>query len=1131
MDVDKFEGYDKSIDVNDDVDDGAEEANDKSHSLVGQYTASRAQLDEFANSASAENDILTSREAKAQIQSRETDYQKRRFNRALSPTQEEERALAQEEERVQKIVEEKREADGMTEREKTPVLEDENKSEIRGLLSGEVSNSGKKRAASRSPSPERKTATSRRSRWTNTAAPAEPTEDGAAPPRKRTRWDKIVAAPAPTSSGVSAAAAPAPLVAFSADILRTSIPLSDADLDFILPTDGFKVLDFPAGVPRPHIPATDSIQHSKHAADGFMMLDPVDAKTLAKDLPTAIPGVGELAYFKEQDMKYFSKLADSVDENELSVEELKTRKIMRLLLKYKNGTPSMRKSSLRTLTDNARAFGPQALFDQILPLLMERSLEDQERHLLVKVIDRILYKLGDLVRPYTRKILVVIEPLLIDADHYARIEGREIIQNLSKAAGLAHMISVMRVDVDHADEYVRNTTARAFAIVASALGIPALLPFIKAVCRSKKAWEARHTGIKIVNQIAINMGCAVLPHLKGLVGAIAPNLDDEQPKVKTAAALAIAALAEAANPYGIESFDEILSPLWLAGKRSRGKNLAAFLKAIGFIIPLMDTEYASYYSDEISSILIREFTSADEEMKKTVLKVVSQIASTEGVSPEFLKAEIRQPFFKHFWNRRMALDKRNYRLVIETTVDLGKRIGCSEILSQVHQYLKDDNEPFRKMTAETVEKMISSLGAADIDNELERKLVYGVLFAFEEQTIEEPVILNAFGTLVNSLGARTQPYLNDIVSMILYRLDNKNNSIRQQAADLISRIAFVIKQCDDQQKLQILQLALYENLGEEYPDVLGSILGALRAIVSVVGIHDMRPPANELLPRLTPIMKNRHEKVQENTIDLVGRIADRGARNVHAKEWMRICFELLDMLKAHRKGIRRAANNTFGYIAKAVGPGDVVSTLLGNLRVQERQSRVCTAVALGIVAETCAPFTVLPALMNEYRVPELNVQNGVVKALSFVFEYVGEMAKDYVYAITPLLEDALTDRDQVHRQTAASVVRHIALGVTGLGCEDAIIHLLNLLMPNIFETSPHVIDRMIEAMDACRNAVGTGVMMNYMMAGLFHPARKVRTPYWRLYHDAYVQSADAMVPYYPTTGSKAGDRPELFISL
>jgi splicing factor 3B subunit 1 len=95
-------------------------------------------------------------------------------------------------------------------------------------------------------------------------------------------------------------------------------------------------------------------------------------------------------------------------------EEVRDRKIMMLLLKVKNGTPPMRKSALKMITEKAREFGAGPLFNQILPLLMSPSLEDQERHLLVKVIDRVLYKLDELVRPYVHKILVVIEPLLID---------------------------------------------------------------------------------------------------------------------------------------------------------------------------------------------------------------------------------------------------------------------------------------------------------------------------------------------------------------------------------------------------------------------------------------------------------------------------------------------------------------------------------------------------------------------------------------------------------------------------------------------------------------------------------------------------------------------------------------------
>ncbi|KAI9840798.1 MAG: hypothetical protein M1838_003895 [Thelocarpon superellum] len=1178
--VDKFAGYHGSIAADGEDDDMVDANGDEGRRLVGQYTATREQMNEVATGAGVEEeDILLGREKSARIADRETDYQKRRLNRGpLTPTRADPfaanrqagveadgqsyreimaaRELEKEEERVKRLIADKQ-ANGeeaVVEHEATLTRDDspsDKENKEAGLTVAVASGRKRKQrwdvASETAPADSAPTSTdvkTKRSRWDQTPVPGAAAVDDT--PRRRSRWDQAPSLTGATPVGnqglatpmhpSQSAVGPAMPTAFGTDISSRNAALSDEELDQMLPSEGYKVLDPPPGyapirTPARKLMSTPAPMASASGFGGFMMQEPENARAMAKQLPTEIPGVGDLQFFKAEDMAYFGKLVDGGDENAMSVEELKERKIMRLLLKVKNGTPPMRKTALRQLTDNARQFGAGPLFNQILPLLMEKTLEDQERHLLVKVIDRILYKLDDLVRPYVHKILVVIEPLLIDQDYYARVEGREIISNLSKAAGLAHMISTMRPDIDHVDEYVRNTTARAFAVVASALGIPALLPFLRAVCRSKKSWQARHTGVKIIQQIPILMGCAILPHLKGLVDCIGDNLNDEQAKVRTVTSLAIAALAEAANPYGIESFDDILNPLWTGARKQRGKGLAGFLKAVGYIIPLMDEEYANYYTSQIMEILLREFSSPDEEMKKVVLKVVSQCAGTDGVTAGYLKEHVLNDFFKSFWVRRMALDKRNYRQVVETTVDLGQKVGVGEIVERIVNNLKDESEAYRKMTVETVEKVIASLGAADIGERLEERLVDGVLHAFQEQSVEDIVMLNGFGTVVNALGTRCKPYLPQIVSTILWRLNNKSATVRQQAADLISRIAMVMKQCGEDALMGKLGVVLYEYLGEEYPEVLGSILGALRAIVTVVGITSMQPPIKDLLPRLTPILRNRHEKVQENTIDLVGRIADRGPESVNAREWMRICFELLDMLKAHKKGIRRAANNTFGFIAKAIGPQDVLATLLNNLRVQERQSRVCTAVAIGIVAETCAPFTVLPALMNEYRVPELNVQNGVLKSLSFLFEYIGEMAKDYVYAVTPLLEDALIDRDQVHRQTAASVVKHVALGVVGLGCEDAMLHLLNLLYPNLFETSPHVIDRIIEAIDAIRMAIGTGMVMNYVWAGLFHPARKVRQPYWRLYNDAYVQSADAMVPYYPTLGEEKMERHELAIVI
>ena len=980
--------------------------------MVDSFTAPKEVLQEFADLAEEENyDPFAETASKRQIAARQSDYHNRRFNRqALESAdafkQGDDEAggeggykeamrlqrLEKEEQRVRRAIEEKErkereEGKEKMELDKTPPAADLEAAEkelaaiaaLNGAAkrkrrwdvpdgvddkenldvkqeSGEWSKEALEAAAPKK----------RRSRWD--ATPADVNAVGETP--KRSRWDQ---APTEPQQPMAQIIMNAPGIQAEDKHNRY---LTDEELDAILPPTGYAIVPPPPGyaplrAPPRNLSATPAPELTGfHIQEGSDAAAAAAAAGLAPELPTEIPGVGSLAFFKPEDAQYFSKILKEEDETQLSVDEMKERKIMRLLLKIKNGTPPVRKTALRQITDKAREFGAGPLFDKILPLLMERTLEDQERHLLVKVIDRILYKLDDLVRPYVHKILVVIEPLLIDEDYYARVEGREIISNLSKAAGLAHMISTMRPDIDHADEYVRNTTARAFSVVASALGIPALLPFLKAVCRSKKSWQARHTGIRIVQQIAIMMGCAVLPHLRNLVDAIAHGLTDEQQKVRTMTALGLAALAEAAAPYGIESFDNVLKPLWLGIRMHRGKGLAAFLKAIGFIIPLMDPEYASYYTKEVTVILIREFQTSDEEMKKIVLKVVKQCAATDGVTPEYIKQDILPDFFKAFWVRRMALDRRNYKQVVETTVELAQKSGVAEIVGRIVNDLKDEAEPYRKMVMETITKVVASLGAADIDERLEVRLVDGIIYSFQEQTTEDQVMLDGFGTVVNALGIRVKPYLVQIVSTILWRLNNKSAKVRQQAADLTSRLAVVIKQCGEDQLLSKLGLVLFEQLGEEYPDTLGSIIAAIGAIANVVGMTQMNPPVKDLcelhkrpqytivtdivlVPRMTPILRNRHEKVQESSINLIGRIADRGAEFVPAREWMRICFELLDLLKAHKKAIRRAAVNSFGYIAKSLGPQDVLSVLLTNLRVQERQSRVCSTIAIAIVAETC----------------------------------------------------------------------------------------------------------------------------------------------------------------------------------
>ena len=57
-----------------------------------------------------------------------------------------------------------------------------------------------------------------------------------------------------------------------------------------------------------------------------------------------------------------------------------------------------------------------------------------------------------------------------------------------------------------------------------------------------------------------------------------------------------------------------------------------------------------------------------------VVQVVKQCVGTDGVEPEYVRTEVMPPFFQAFWVRRMALDRRNYRQVVETTVEIADKV-------------------------------------------------------------------------------------------------------------------------------------------------------------------------------------------------------------------------------------------------------------------------------------------------------------------------------------------------------------------------------------------------------------------------------------------------------------------------
>ena len=913
---------------------------------------------------------------------------------------------------------------------------------------------------------------------------------------------------------------------YNLDFIERNRPLTDEEINSILPgeKDGYQIVPPPIKYQQ-FIDNYIAQKKQKYSTDPSLSIPKFSIPESEEDNQKKIDSE-VFTGLKPEDREFFQTLFDpEVDESKLSLENIKKRRVLTYLLKIKNGIPPVRKSALRQITDKAKYFGPSILFSQIIPLLMSPSIDDEERHSLVKLMERLLLKLGTEVRPWAHKILVAVTPMLVDEIPYVRIEGREIISNLSKSVGMPTMISVLRPDIESLDESIRTITAKALAIVASSLGVNEFFPFLKAINETKKNWTIRETGIKTVQQLAMLIGNGVLPYLNMLIDIIKNGLkrENEHQKVKIYTALAIASLAEASYPYGIDFYNDIIKYLFEGIKVFKGKLLASYFKAIGNIIILMDDEVATRSAKIILPILKKDFISPDENIRRVILNVLKQCLLVNGIDYSYVKEEITGEFFSNFWNRRMALDRKNYKGVIDVTVEIAKKISCAEVLNIIVYYLKDENEIFRKMTLECVEKIIAKMGVIDIDKRLEQLLVDGLMLCFEEQNTDDSnnnnsndIVLSCFGQVVTSLETRIKPYLPTICTAIQWRFTNKNPKVRKQSADLIVQLANALKLNGEEALMNRLGLILDENLGEEYPEVLGSILKALKALVINMGMTKMVPPIRELLPKLTPILRNRNDEVEENVVSLIGLIAEKGASYVSDKEWMRICFDLLELFKAHRKCIRRNAVNTFGHIAKAIGPQDVLIPLLDNLKIQERQDRICTTVAIAIIAEACGPFTVVPALLNEYRVTELNVQNGVLKALAFMFEYIGEMSRDYIYSILSLLQNALTERELVHRQQACGVVKHLAINVAGLNCEDALIHLLNYLWPNIFEDSPHFQMSFLDAIEGLRIGLGVNVIMKYLLQGLFHPARRVREPYWKVYNLLYVGAQDDMCMCFPT---------------
>ena len=125
----------------------------------------------------------------------------------------------------------------------------------------------------------------------------------------------------------------------------------------MFPPQGYKILKPPDAYVPIRTPARKLMATPTPGAGQTPLYSlPSEQSNLQRDMP-ATPA--NLPFVKPEDYQYFAPLLkeDEEAEADMTPEEARERKIMKLLLKVKNGTPPMRKQALRQITDKARELG------------------------------------------------------------------------------------------------------------------------------------------------------------------------------------------------------------------------------------------------------------------------------------------------------------------------------------------------------------------------------------------------------------------------------------------------------------------------------------------------------------------------------------------------------------------------------------------------------------------------------------------------------------------------------------------------------------------------------------------------------------------------------------------------------
>ncbi|KAF6000369.1 Splicing factor 3B subunit 1 [Cyanidiococcus yangmingshanensis] len=814
---------------------------------------------------------------------------------------------------------------------------------------------------------------------------------------------------------------------------------------------------------------------------------------------------------------------------------------LRALLQFKNAADaSERKAALRVLTTSLEhKRQADAVFGALIDLWQHDDWKASALLALERALPRLVAAAGQQIKPYASALLEVAilgrmdaapkipEPFTsrsakrsavasaADTVHERALDIHSpaciaFIKTLSEHAGLAVMIQAIRPWFESPDNQVRQHSARIIALLACIWGFGTLEALLESMLRSQRYGPLpRETAALALCSIALMDGPSVRAHLPTLVRMAQRALVDPEPLVKLAGARAVSALAATASLSEAVLLEPLRAPLWDGVRLYRDRTLTAFLAAAVAIISSMDDRERAY---QACSLL----TPTMQAMRSTCpVRILEQLLELGQFPPELLMSQVLPEFHEMCFIKpeRAVLQTASHhggrRRLARVAALLAEDLGAAAVLTdQALRCLSDPSvsPAVGSLALETTRHVLAATdGGYDLSPADDQRLVQGLLQWLQAPA---PTPYHTIVSIAESLGERLVPWLETLGHLAMARLQSPNGSTRTEAARLVSLLVPIWSRFGQVEVLGRLGTVLAACYSEVYPEALARLLEALATILDALAteLQPRHVPFAEILSRLTLVLRNPAEEVQAAAVYLVMVIARHAGRSIPDTAWLRVAPEMRDTLGAQRRRVRYRAVEAYGWVARVLGRIEtLVGPLLSVLQQSDRSMRIAAAVALAIAAAQDLG-SVLPLLLDAYVTEEdKHVQTGVIKAIGFLCSFTGAMKRVWdpvqVYAVTRLLESALVERYETHRQVACETVGHFALALVDQGYEEALVHLLDHVWPNYIALGAEVSDSHLThavefAVRALGVALGAGVLHQYLAQGLFHPAKAVRGLYW-----------------------------------